>query len=58
MCGFTTFCSCTRSHPGFCSPFLHSVVLILLVDSEGPDQTADVQADLGFCCPHMLVETF
>ena len=27
--------------------------MILLADSEGPDQIADVQADLGHHCPHM-----
>ena len=35
---------------------LHSYILlypmILLADSEGPDQIADAQADLGHHCPH------
>ena len=30
--------------------------MILLIDSEGPDQT--VQADLGLCCPHMPEDMF
>ena len=40
-------------HQGLCSPFIHSLVsnatdpMILLADSEGPDQTEDVQADLA-----------
>ena len=28
-----------------------------VVDSEGPDQTADAQTDLGRCCPHMFEDT-
>ena len=31
---------------------------ILLAKSEGPDQTADAQADLSLCCPHMPEDTF
>ena len=32
--------------------------MILLADSEGPDQTcADAQADLGLRCPHMPEDT-
>ena len=27
--------------------------MILLMDSQGPDQTADVQSDLDLCCPHI-----
>ena len=52
MCTFTS-CTCTKYHPGLCSPFIHSVdPIILLADSDGPDQM-DVQADLGLPCPHM-----
>ena len=29
--------------------------MILLADSEGPDQT---DVDLGLCCPHMTEGTF
>ena len=32
--------------------------MILLVDSECPDQTADAQADLGLCYPHMPEDMF
>ena len=32
--------------------------MILLADSEGPDQTAEMQTDLGLRCPHMLEDTF
>ena len=32
--------------------------MILLAESEGPYQTADAQADLGLCCPHMPKDTF
>ena len=32
--------------------------MILLADSEGPVQTADVQVDLGLRCPHMPDDTF
>ena len=33
--------------------------MILLVDSEGPDQTArHMQADLGLCCLHMPEDLF
>ena len=35
-----------KYHQGLCSPFIHSMILqcpvILLVDSEGPDQTAEM----------------
>ena len=41
---------------------LHSYILwyhmILLADSEGPDQAVDVQAELGLRCPHMPKDTF
>ena len=41
MCIFRSFCASAKYHPGFCSPFMHSVVSNdLLEDSEGPDQTA------------------
>ena len=32
--------------------------MTLLADSEGPVQTADMQADLGLCCLHMPDDTF
>ena len=32
--------------------------MILIGDSEGPDQIADAQADLGLCCPHIPEDTF
>ena len=32
--------------------------MIPLADTEGPDQTVDVQAGLGFCCPHMPEHVF
>ena len=32
--------------------------MILLVESEDPNQTVDVQDDLGRHCLHMLEETF
>ena len=31
--------------------------MILLTDSEGIDQTADPQADMGLHCPHMPKDT-
>ena len=31
--------------------------MILFADSEGPDQTANAQADQGIRCPHMPEET-
>ena len=37
---------CAKYHPGLCSPFIHSVAsreMILLADSEGPDQTAQMR---------------
>ena len=42
MCGFTSSCTCAKSHPGICSPLKHSLVytMILFADSKGPDQTA------------------
>ena len=32
--------------------------MTLLADSEGPDQTAHSQAQLGLRCPHILEDTF
>ena len=32
--------------------------MILLADSEGPDQTADAQVDLGLHCPHKPKDMF
>ena len=32
--------------------------MILLADSEGPDQTALAQSDLGLRCPHMPEDMF
>ena len=32
--------------------------MILLADSEGPDQTVDAQASLGLHCLHMLEDMF
>ena len=32
--------------------------MILWADSEGPDQTADAQADLSLCCLHMPKDVF
>ena len=32
--------------------------MILLADSERSDQTADAQAHLGLCCPHMPEDMF
>ena len=32
--------------------------MILSADSEGPDRTADAQADLGLHCPHMSEDTY
>ena len=41
---------------------LHSYILyyprILLLDSEGPDQMADGQADLALCCLQMPEDRF
>ena len=42
-----------RIPPPICS---YEYPVILLMNSEGPDQT--VQADLGLCCPHMLEDMF
>ena len=50
--------ACTRSHPRI---FLHWYIIeysiILLADSEGPDQTVDAQADLGLYFLHLPEET-
>ena len=34
---FRSSCTCSKYYQGLCSPFIHSVV-----DSEGPDQTAQM----------------
>ena len=45
-----SFCACAKSHPDICSPLIHYLVpVILLADSEGPDQTAR---------KHMLIQAF
>ena len=46
MCRFRSSCTCTKYHPGFCSPFIHSIV------SNGSE------ADLGLRYPHMNEDTF
>ena len=59
ICGFRSSYVCANNYPGICSPFIYSVVSnVLLADSEDPDQTMDVQAALGLCCPHMFEDTF
>ena len=41
-----------KYHAGLCSPFIHSVynTIILLADSESPNQTVDAQVDLVLHC--------
>ena len=36
---------------------INSFYSALLADSEGPDQTAKAQSDLGLRCPHMPEDT-
>ena len=54
MCGLTSCCASANIIRAFA---LHSYILtyrmILLADTEGPDQCADAQADLGLRCSHM-----
>ena len=38
---------------GICSPLKHSIVFHDSVCREGPDQTANVQSDLGLCSPQI-----
>ena len=65
MCRFRSSCTFAKYHPGPCSPFIHSVIsVILFADSEGPDQTehmAYVQADMGLfgrICPKTCFHIF
>ena len=46
---FRSFCACAKSHPGRCSPSIHSIVSNLLADSKGADQ-----CDLGLCWRHIF----
>ena len=39
----------TKSHPGICSPFIHSIV---------SNDSVSGQAGLGFLCPHMPEDKF
>ena len=42
----------------FCPPFIHSVVSNGSISGQWRPWSADVQADLGFRCPHMPKDTF
>ena len=48
MYRFRSSCAGAKSHPGLCSLVLHSVVMILLADREGPDQTARMRERHAF----------
>ena len=48
--------ACAKSHPGIAFHWQFSIVSNLLVDSKGPDQTA--QSDQDLRCPHILKDTF
>ena len=42
---FRSSCACVKYHPDLCPPFIHSVSqMILLADTEVPDQTARMRA--------------
>ena len=60
VCGFTSFCTCEKSHPGICSPLKHSVVYNGSVCGQRRPRSdcADAQSDLGLRCPHMPEDTF
>ena len=58
MCGFTSSCTCAKTHPGICSP----LKLIVANDSVSGQQRpksdfADAQSDLGLRCLHMPEDT-
>ena len=57
---FRSSCACVKYHPGFYSPFIHSVVSNDSVSWKWRTWSdyADVQADLGLRCPHMPEDTF
>ena len=51
--------ACTKSYPGLCSQFIHSVVSNDSVDRKERlrSDCANAQADLSLCCPNMLEDT-
>ena len=55
MCGFTSSCTCAKSHPGIYSPFKHSIVANDSVcELRRPwSDCAFVQSVLGLRCTHM-----
>ena len=52
--------ACAKSHPGICSPAIHSVVSSESVGGQRIPRSdcADAQADLGLRSPHLLEDIF
>ena len=60
MGGFTSCCTCAKSHPGICSPLKHSIVSKDSVCGQWRpwSDCAYAQADLGLRCPHFTEGKF
>ena len=57
--GSSCACACAMSRPSLCSPLKHFIMTNVSVKgSEGPDHSADAQADLSLRCPHIPEDTF
>ena len=59
MCGFTSFCTCAKSHLDICSPLKHSIASndFDCGQRRSWSDCAHAQADLGLCYPHMPADT-
>ena len=57
---FRSSCPCAKYHPGFCSPFIHSVVSNDSVSGYWRpwSDCVDAQSDQGRRCPNMMEVTF
>ena len=55
ICGFTSSCTCAKSHPGICFPLKHSIVSNDSVSGQRRSRSdcASAQSHLGICCPHL-----
>ena len=57
MWGFTSSCTCAKSHPGISSPLKHSLISNDTADSEGPDQTVWMRRLIWALADHICPNT-
>ena len=59
MRGFTSSCTCAKSHPGICSPLKRIIANDFVCEQQRPWlDCADAQADLGLRCSYVPEDTF